>query len=115
MAREIKFRGKSTNGNGWVYGYLIRFMDREAYILSHDETDDSFDKIKVRPESVGQFTGLIDQTKSEIYEDDFLKGGIYLSYQVKWDAEQLGWNIGLNAQHNFRVIGNVTDNPELLN
>lgn len=61
-----------------------------------------------------QYTGLKDKNGIEIYEGDILKGGIYLSYEVKWDYEDCGWNISSGVQHHYEVIGNIYENQELL-
>lgn len=102
--REIKFRAISYLTNNWEFGHLSK---RESlYFIKNIYS--------VKENTISQFTGLKDKNGVEIYEGDILKGGMYLSYEVKWDFEQLGWNIGLNAQHNCKIIGNIYENPELL-
>lgn len=61
-----------------------------------------------------QYTGLKDKNGKEIYEGDVLRGGVYSHYEVEWDADQCGWNIGNHVQHFYEIIGNIYQNPELL-
>ena len=152
MNREIKFRGKCergydySNGDGWVYGSLLQ-MENECGIVKKEDIDLSpaiddgiktivdFAAIPVIPETVGQFTGLHDKNRKEIYEGDIVNF-IYNPDFLK--ASFIGI-VGLNKYNHFcifvhnipidystnefhienamngEIIGNIFDNPELIN
>lgn len=80
MAREIKFRGKTLNGD-WVEGaYFDMRHDDERKHTHHfiipDGTPIPKDRpigdiqVEVREFTVGQFTGVRDQFGTPIYEGD---------------------------------------------
>lgn len=124
--REIKFRGRGApRGKQWFYGDLDTHTSGFC-ILDNDTLH------TVISETVGQFTGLNDSTGKEIYEGDILR------YLPPWrwvDTKRIGvvvfqdygfrvkneyvtdslFNIAVNSDGApFEVIGNVHDNPELL-
>ena len=116
--KEILFRGYSSTQRQWVYGDLLHTTDRKTHISN----EQSF--IGVNPETVGQFTGLIDKNGTKVFEGDVLKGAwktiltifydeITLSYRVKtsvgYDREPSYYGI-----EKLEVIGNIYDNPELM-
>lgn len=66
MNRTIKFRGKRIDNGQWVYGFLA-----EDYYIN-DVNSEDFPSIEIAPETVGQFTGLLDKNGREVYEGDIL-------------------------------------------
>lgn len=95
--REIKFRGKVLyNGNHyfsgeWVYGYYLENEQGEGFII--DTTPDEFGnsrfaKVQVDPETVGQYTGLKDSTRTEEFpEGKEIYVGDIVRFEIDHGAE----------------------------
>ena len=127
--REILFKAKTISGN-WVNG-LLSNKDDKWYISNKAGMPFAYD---VRPETICQFTGLTDKNGKKIWENDILKTWDDQYAQVKFGLYNTGfasgdYNQGFYAafpkdsyyRHELGywykesyVIGNIFDNPELL-
>ena len=123
--REILFRGKDTVTGEWISGFLVDAKHIGDWVEANP----------VRPETVGQFTGRIDKNQNKVFEHDILqlftiwadgtveKSGVCVVQW--WENDQcyvLATKEGchcddfgnLGRPEYYEVIGNIHDNPELL-
>lgn len=112
--REILFRGK-INRTKWVYGDLIHDESRNrVYIWSKNPfAPGGIMENIVDPETVGQFTGLLDKNGKKIFEDDIMRnaGNVVEFYG---DGFCINGDSSLSLWTKTEIIGNIHDNPELL-
>jgi uncharacterized phage protein (TIGR01671 family) len=124
--REIIFRGKTKDGK-WVYGDLVTQQNICIANTWHEV-------IRVKDETVGQYTGRTDKNGTKIFEGDIVKingwwnaagpaGYNENQTVVEFNDEFCGFNpmcdydcdCGVyHPANECEVIGNVWDNPELL-
>lgn len=126
MNREILFRGKRTDNGEWVEGYLCEchHKDTGKYDYAIQEMfENGYIMHEVIPETVGQYTGLTDKNGKKIFEGDICKhrsnysGNTVISVVTYTDGHFLALvceNSGFELSEKLEVIGNIHDNPELL-
>lgn len=129
---EILFRGKRTHNGEWVYGDFVRGNERKSLrdsIFVYDIETQSFNDYEINPSTLGQYTGLTDKNGKRIFEGDIAKvlqgkdkdiayvgfeNGAFMLYPKTGNIyERTLWEYWYN-DWDVEVIGNITDNPELL-
>lgn len=138
MNREIKFRGKRVDNGNWIIGGYVEWSDirdnKHYQIVSSAGCHND-----IISETIGQFTELHDKNSKEIYEGDIVKFEPTVSKGMKLvpSGYELTGIVSLNMYNHpciyafntpcldrefhienamkGEVIGNINDNPELIN
>lgn len=137
--REIIFRGKRVDNGEWVYGAYCAYDSKFDYCKDQFEPnvvyapsiiayDDGCLWYRVDLATVGQYTGLTANDK-RIFEGDIVNGlflferpiaGVVTfrdgSFGVRWMRGRVEEFSAFTSCCNvaWEVIGNIADNPELL-
>ena len=122
--RKILFRGKRTDTGEWVYG---AYLPKSGMICTEKTYPNStlYIDLFVDRDTVGQFTGMTDKDGKMIFEGDIVNGHNSLHedrpiYRVVYkrngfyhmDEDDVAWHP--DNIEKVKVIGNIHDNPELL-
>ena len=116
--REILFRAKRADNGEWVEGYYI-----VAAGMAFMSIFTVKEPIRVNHKTIGQYTGLTDKNGKKIFEGDIVK--VRRQYKslicvVEWQIcgftirDQKDSSYIIYDKIDIEVIGNIYDNPELL-
>jgi len=113
--RQIKFRGLRVDGKGWVYGFYIERHGISEILQPSGTTP-------VIPETVGQFTGLLDKNGKDVYEGDKLQTEKLGFAYVVWDdaafamkspgSEAIDW-VHSSEYTKSEVISNIHEESDI--
>lgn len=125
--REILFRGKFTASGMWIIGDLRQYPSGAKAIKGSD----MLHIMEVDPDTIGQYTGLTDKNGKKIFEWDIVhmnskkfglsgqgvvvyRNGGFAIYDRKRNRLYPFMQNGQYNAGDYRVVGNIHDNPEFL-
>lgn len=137
--RDILYKAKIINGEEWVEGIAIKnhigvficFDENPHYCSQYGYMEiDSI--VRVDESTICQYIGLTDKNGKKIFEGDILSGQRYRDWGqggeyipdkcvIKWNDKHAAfepvywWKEYNHNLKDYEVIGNIFDNPELLN
>ncbi len=140
---EIKFRGKDKKTGKWAYGSYVYIKENRKgeqhfifeYIVNEKTKDSYTTECVVSNKTIGRFTGIRDRMEEDIYEGDIVCDNFCNIGIIVYSVHFMGWRIRFKKGRKdlversvpveifswvypkiaLEVIGNVFDNPELIN
>lgn len=133
MSDRYLYKAKRVDNGEWVVGFYA-YIHKKHYIytgqLIHSGLYDVAERFEVDSSTICRCTGMEDKNGKLIWENDILSGRLdedypedetrkhILWHENGWHTKELG-SIDYEPlddfdSENFEVIGNIFDNPELL-
>ena len=141
--RESKFRGFNRKNGVWLYGFYLQNRGAHFVCPDEFAEGKSWDDYEIDPETRGEYTGQKDKNGREIYEGDVVRRTeVYnrvwatvaivcyrqetVQFVLHNDEEYVedqplvstrnydDGQISFVLEYEYEVIGNIHDNPELL-
>lgn len=133
MNDRFLFRAKRVDNGEWAIGHYQRRFDligNEEHYIFFAKSHNEWEYAEIEPSTICQCTGLRDMPGNRIWENDIVTYGNHKGI-VKfglYDSKHLGlfieWMKGYGREYlrkdfpywvlEIKVVGNVFDNPELL-
>lgn len=131
--REILFKAKIKNWRElpkekqWVEGYLMDENYINTPFNDYDAHGRFDDPIEIDPDTICQYTGLVDKNDKKIWKNDIVRWRFrrpwkeeYHVSKVLWDDFYSGWKLTvpggmakMRKDIEYEVIGNIFDNLEV--
>lgn len=123
--RKIEYRGKRIDNGEWVFGFLdyrndgffIHVVDDIAPTYADPGGDKYSEYFEVDPKTIGEYIGLKDNKKRDIYEGDKIRHSLWGIFTIVWDDISAGFravdgkggdlNMGHAQLKRCRIIGDI--------
>lgn len=119
--KEILFRGKCKITDRWYEGDYVRFKGQDNTVSHYIYAEmNRYYNVEVYPETVGMFAGYTDKNGTKIFEGDILKTNFGDYLVVTFTNTQFtlkrknGRACTWQCVNKYEVVGNIHDNPELV-